>query len=220
MNRLAFFFLIVCLVSTYNANSFSKEYGNPVNVNMLINVVDMKWHEVDTTYLRHPVTESLSCGLEKWREFFQELGVVDFVQINQVDKTVSDISHIIFKNLRWERDLISTESIAKDWESQELVHFISPLSKNYMQQSCMYLLEIFDTLWDSCFSNKVMGYCNPNSGGDSKPFKSSFMSSISDVQWVVSVMDDELHYPKDLFYDCEAVRSILGASAPYAVPKV
>ena len=46
------------------------------------------------------------------------------------------------------------------------------------------------------------------------------MSSISDVQWVVSVMDDELHYPKDLFYDCEAVRSILGASAPYAVPKV
>nr|POE62218.1 hypothetical protein CFP56_39544 [Quercus suber] len=35
---------------------FSAEYGNPVNVNMLINVVDMKWHEVDTTYLRHPVT--------------------------------------------------------------------------------------------------------------------------------------------------------------------
>ena len=35
---------------------FCEEYGNPVNVNMLINVVDMKWHEVDTTYLRHPVT--------------------------------------------------------------------------------------------------------------------------------------------------------------------
>ncbi|KAK7851228.1 hypothetical protein CFP56_042716, partial [Quercus suber] len=199
---------------------FSKEYGNPVNVNMLINVVDMKWHEVDSTYLRHPVTESLSCGLEKWREFFQELGVVDFVQINQVDKTVSDISHIIFKNLMWERDLISPESIAKDWESHELVHLISVLSKNCMQQSCIYLLEIFDTLWDSCFSDKVMGYCNINSGGDSKPFKSSFMSSISDVQWVVSGTDDELHYPKDLFYDCEAVRSILGASAPYAVPKV
>ena len=65
-----------------------------------------------------------------------------------------------------------------------------------------------------------MGYCNINSGRDSKPFKSSFMSSICDVQWVVSSMDDELHYPKDLFYDCEAVHSILGASAPYAVPKV
>ncbi|XP_030968626.1 protein NO VEIN-like [Quercus lobata] len=172
------------------------------------------------TVLRHTVTESLPCGLEKWREFFQELGVVDFVQINQVDKTVSDISHIIFKNLMWERDLNSPESIAKDWESHELVHLISVLSKNCMQQSCIYLLEIFDTLWDSCFSDKVMGYCNINPGGDSKPFKSSFMSSISDVQWVVSGMDDELHYPKDLFYDCEAVHSILGASAPYAVPKV
>ncbi|XP_050285644.1 protein NO VEIN-like isoform X2 [Quercus robur] len=199
---------------------FSKEYGNPFNVNKLINVVDMEWHEVDTTYLRYPVTESLSCGLVKWREFFQEIGVVDFVQINQVDKTVSDLSHINFKNLMWERDLISPESIAKDWESRELVHLISVLSKNGMQQSCIYLLEIFDTLWDSCFSDKVMGYCNPNSSGDSKPFKSSFMSSICDVQWVVSSMDDELHYPKDLFYDCEAVHSILGASAPYAVPKV
>ena len=69
MNRLAFFFLIVCLVSTYNANSFSKEYGNPVNVNMLINVVDMKWHEVDSTHLRHPLTESLSCGLENGGNF-------------------------------------------------------------------------------------------------------------------------------------------------------
>ena len=198
---------------------FSKEYGNPVNVNKLINGVDMKWHEVDTTYLRHPVTESLSCGLMKWREFFQEIGVVDFVQTNQVDKTVADISHIIFKNL-WERDLISPESTAKDWESHELVHLISLLSENGMKQSCMYLLEIFDTLWDSCFSDKATGYCNPNSGGDSKPFKSSFMSSICEVQWVVSSMDDELHYPKDLFYDCDAVRSILGASAPYAVPKV
>ena len=94
---------------------------------------------------------------------------MDFVQINQVDKTVSDISHIIFYNLTWERDLISPESIARYWESQELVHLISVLSKNCMQQSCIYLLEIFDTLWDSSFSDKVMGCCNPNSGGIANP---------------------------------------------------
>ncbi|KAK7854735.1 hypothetical protein CFP56_031056 [Quercus suber] len=57
------------------------------------------------------------------------------------------------------------------------------------------------------------------SGGDSN-LQVFFYEQHSDVQWVVSGMDDELHYPKDLFYDCEAVRSILGASAPYAVPKV
>jgi hypothetical protein len=199
---------------------FSKAYGNPVNVNKLLNVVDMKWHEVDTSYLRHPVTESLSCGPTKWREFFLEIGVMDFVQILQVHKTVADISPTIFRNLMQKRDLISPESIVKDWESNELVHLISLLSKKGMRKSCIYLLEVFDTLWDGCFSDKATGYCSPKSGGDSKPFKSSFMSSICDVQWVASSMDDELHYPKDLFYDCDAVRSILGASAPYAVPKV
>jgi hypothetical protein len=199
---------------------FSREYGNPVHVNKLINVVDMKWHEVDTTYLRHPVTKSFSCGVMKWREFFQEIGIMDFVQILQVDKTVGDISPTIFRNLMWEKDLISPESIVKDWESDELVHLISLLSKNGMRQSCIYLLEVLDTLWDGCFSDKATGYYYPKSGGDRKPFKSSFMSSICDVQWVVSSMDDELHYPKDLFYDCDEVRFVLGDSAPYAVPKV
>ncbi|KAK3187922.1 hypothetical protein Dsin_027483 [Dipteronia sinensis] len=41
-----------------------------------------------------------------------------------------------------------------------------------------------------------------------------------DIRWAVSSLDTELHYPKDLFHDCDAVRSILGASAPYVIPKV
>ncbi|KAG6731183.1 hypothetical protein I3842_01G116900 [Carya illinoinensis] len=199
---------------------FSKEYGNPVDVNKLANVVDMKWLEVDPSYLRHPVTESLTSGLMKWRAFFQEIGVMDFVRILEVDKTIADISPTIFKNIMCERNLISPESIVKDWESHELVHLIAMLSKSGLQQSCIFLLEVLDTLWDGYFSNKVTGYCSPKSGGDSKPFKSSLLSSICDVQWIVSSMDNELHYPKDLFYDCDAVRMILGAYAPYAVPKV
>jgi hypothetical protein len=55
---------------------------------------------------------------------------------------------------------------------------------------------------------------------DRKPFKSSFISSICDAQWVVSTMDDALHYPRDLYHDCDAVRSVLGSSAPFSVPKV
>ncbi|KAM7258880.1 hypothetical protein ACFE04_014621 [Oxalis oulophora] len=49
---------------------------------------------------------------------------------------------------------------------------------------------------------------------------SSLVRNISNVEWVASSMDGKLHYPKDLFHDCLAVRSILGASAPYATPKV
>ncbi|CBI17221.3 unnamed protein product, partial [Vitis vinifera] len=144
-----------------------------------------------------------SCTNCRWRGFFQALGVTDFVQIVQVEKNVSDISHMILKNEMWDRDLISHGTIAKDWESPEL-----------------NLLDVLDTLWDDCFSDKVSGYCNFKSSGDRKPFKSSLMTSICDFQWIASSMDDELHYPKDLFYDSDEVHLVLGSSAPYALPKV
>ncbi|RVW76054.1 hypothetical protein CK203_049138 [Vitis vinifera] len=151
---------------------FSKEFGNTIDVNRFINATNMTWHVVDIAYLKHPITESLSCGLMKWRGFFQALGVTDFVQIVQVEKNVSDISHMILKNEMWDRDLISHGTIAKDWESPELVQLLSILSKTGDQEA-----------------------------------------------WIASSMDDELHYPKDLFYDSDEVHLVLGSSAPYALPK-
>ncbi|KAJ7015719.1 hypothetical protein NC653_004883 [Populus alba x Populus x berolinensis] len=88
-----------------------------------------------------------------------------------------------------------------------------------MENACKYLLEVLDTLWDDNFSDKATIYYDLKSSDNGRSFKSSFISKICDFQWVVSCMDNELHYPKDLFYDCDAVRSILGASAPYALPK-
>ncbi|GAV66160.1 DUF3883 domain-containing protein [Cephalotus follicularis] len=199
---------------------FSKEFGNPVSISKLINNVDIIWHEVDIIYLKHPTTESFSCGLMNWRKFLQEIGITDFVQIVQVDKSIADIFHTISESAMLERDLIFSGLVAKDWESYELVHLLSVVSTSGNLESCKYLLEVLDSLWDDCFCDKATGYCNFSSSGDSRPFKSSFMRSICGVQWVASSMDDKLYYPKDLFHDCDAVRSILGAAAPYAVPKV
>ena len=199
---------------------FSKEFGNTIDVNRFINATNMKWHMVDIAYLKHPISESLSYGLTKWRQFFQALCVTDFVQIVQVEKSVSDISHMILKNEMWDRDLISHGSTAKDWESPELVQLLSILSKTGNRESCKNLLDVLDTLWDACLSDKVTGYCNFKSIGDTKPFKSSFMTSICNFQWIASSMDEQLHYPKDLFHDSDEVRSVLGSSAPYALPKV
>ncbi|KAK3187916.1 hypothetical protein Dsin_027477 [Dipteronia sinensis] len=205
--------------STEVSIHFGKDFGNPVDVNKLINSLDIKWHEVDISYLEHPTTESLSYGLIKWRSFFQEIGVTDFVQVVQVDKSVADISLSISRDI-WKTELISPRSTAKDWESIELVHLLSLLSTSINRESCKYLLEILDTLWDDHYSAKTSGYCNFKPSGDGTPFKSSFICNIHDIQWAVSSMDTELHYPKDLFHDCDAVRSILGASAPYVIPKV
>ncbi|KAI9194556.1 hypothetical protein LWI28_007060 [Acer negundo] len=215
--------------STEVSIHFGKEFGNPVDPNKLINSLDIKWHEVDNSYLEHPATKSLSFGslsygslsygLIKWRSFFQEIGITDFVQVVQVDKSVADISLTISRDIG-DTELISPRSTAKDWESIELVHLLSLLSTSVDRESCKYLLEILDTLWEDCYSAKTIGYCNFKPSGDGTPFKSSFLCNMQDIQWAVSSMDTELHYPKDLFHDCKAVRSIFGASAPYVVPKV
>lgn len=198
---------------------FSKEYGNPVNAKMLADVVNMKWPEIDVNYLKHPVCESLSCGLENWREFFEKIGITDFAQVVQVDKSIADVSNFNFQNLMLDKGLISPDLSVKDWESPELVQLLTLLSKSGRKENCKHLLEILDTLWDDYYIDKSRSYFS-KSGGDNYPFKSTFMHNICEMQWVASTMDEELHYPKDLFHDCEEVRMILGASAPYAVPKV
>ncbi|CAI0437020.1 unnamed protein product [Linum tenue] len=199
---------------------FSNDFGNPIDGRKFSNVLGMEWHEVDVTYLTHPSNGSLPGALTKWREFLMEIGITDFVQVCQTDRKIGDLSGPSIKELMSDVKLISPEFIAKDWESKELVQLLFLLSTNGDVQCCKYLLEILDKLWDDSFSDKVTAYCNGNTSDNSRPFKSSFISSLHDARWVVSSMDNELHYPKDLFCDCDTVRSILGPFAPYAIPKV
>nr|GMD63047.1 uncharacterized protein LOC109178973 isoform X2 [Ipomoea batatas] len=198
---------------------FSKEYENPIDMKQLVVGISVEWLEVHNIYLKHPITQLLPGGISKWRNFFMELGITDFVQIVQVEKSIADLSPIVLQNITWDKDLISGGSNVKDWESTELVHLLSQLSANHDKEKSKHLLEILDSLWDDCFSDKVKGFFF-SSNGEKKVFESSFASSLCNTRWIVSRMDDELHHPKDLFYDCEAVHSILGAFAPYAVPKV
>ncbi|KAE8650296.1 protein NO VEIN [Cucumis sativus] len=198
---------------------FSKEYGNPIDLNKLLSV-EMNWHEVADTYLKHPVTNSLSCGLTKWRNFFQEIGINDFVHVVEVNRSIANMPHDIMVNRKWDPEIIFSGAMVKDWESPELTHLLTMLATHGNKESCKYLLEVLDTLWNDHLSDKVVGCCISKSGDSSKQFQSAFMNSICDAQWVVSSVDKKGHYPKDLYYDCDAVRSILGASAPYALPKV
>lgn len=199
---------------------FSNEFGNRVNINKLVNIMNVKWYEIDISYLRHPISKSITSAPTKWREFFQELGITDFVKVVQVEKSLGEMFNSFFKDSMSEIDMISPGSSAKDWESLELVNLLSLLSRDQNRNACQYLLEVLDMLWDTCFSDKAIGYYTSTSTSDRKPFKSSFMSSICDVPWIVSTMDNELHCPKDIFHVCDEVHSILGTSAPYAVPKV
>ncbi|GFP80685.1 hypothetical protein PHJA_000211800 [Phtheirospermum japonicum] len=198
---------------------FSQEFGNLVDVNRLITGMDMRWHEIDTAYVKHSITKSISDGVLKWRIFLKELGITDFVQVVHVEKSVPDLSPANSKDVVHVKDIMSTDLIAKNWESEELFHILSWLSTKNDGEKSKYLLEILDRLWDDYFSDKVTGYYI-GSAGERRSFKSSFITILQDFPWVASNINSKLHYPKALFHDCIAVNSVLGGSAPYTVPKV
>lgn len=199
---------------------FSKEFGNFIDIKKLIDDTDIKWNEIDSIYLKHPVFQSLSWRMLKWREFFQELGVDDFVQVVPVQKKAADVFSANLRSMLPCRNEAAFELFVKDWESVELVQLLLALSSKKHLEKCKYLLEVLDKMWDGCFSAKAKGYTLSQSKEDTKAFKSSFMGSILSFKWVASSMDNKVHYPNDLFHDCEAVQSILGTLAPYAIPKV
>ncbi|CAN4120815.1 unnamed protein product [Withania somnifera] len=197
---------------------FGKEFDNPIDISKLIHALDFEWHEIEDIYLKHPINKLLSEGVLKWRKFFLEIGITDFVRVLQVEKRISDVCSV-HTNATWDKDVISRGSIAKDWVSEEFVDLLSRLSLARDKQKSKYLLEVLDSLWDDDFSDKVTGFYF-TSTGERKSFESSFTKILRDVQWLASSMDDELHFPRELFHDCEAVRSIFGDNAPYAIPKV
>ncbi|MCD7453280.1 hypothetical protein HAX54_020359 [Datura stramonium] len=197
---------------------FGKEFKNPIDMSKLVHALDFEWHEIADIYLKHPINKSLSEGVLKWRKFFQEIGITDFVRVLQVEKSISDVCSV-HMNATWDKDVISRGSIAKDWVSEELVNLLSQLSSTRDKEISKYLLEVLDSLWDDNFSDKVTGFYF-TSTGERKSFDSSFTRILRDVQWLASSMDNELHCPRELFHDCETVRSIFGDNAPYAIPKV
>lgn len=74
-------------------------------------------------------------------------------------------------------------------------------------------------MWDENYSTKARGFIVSRASESKKHVQSSFMKSMQQFRWIASTLDEQLHFSKDLFYDCEAVRSILGDFAPYAVPQ-
>ncbi|XP_010436625.2 PREDICTED: uncharacterized protein LOC104720419 [Camelina sativa] len=198
---------------------FGEEFGNQVNMKKLTKNLDILWPVVDGTYLKHPASKFYACGLKEWRDFFQEIGIADFVQVVQVEKSIAEF-YSVSRCEKYDINLLSPELVVKDWESPELVDLLSLLNKSNGRKGCKYLLEVLDRLWDDCYHDKATVNYYSGTHGVIRSSESSFMRVICDSQWIVSSMDNKLHLAKDLYHDCDDVKSILGLNAPYAVPKV
>ncbi|KAJ0508397.1 putative histidine kinase/HSP90-like ATPase superfamily [Helianthus annuus] len=188
---------------------FNNDFGNHIDIRRLISGIDIKWYEVDKSYLKYS-------SMRNWRKFLKEVGVTDFVQTVRVEKTVS--SQLFLTTMMREKVMIPPGSTVSDWDSQELFDLLANVSLSGDREKCKYLLKVFDKIWDDYFSDKVEAFCNMD--GEVKSFKSSLISVFDEYKWVVSSLDGRLCYPQDLFYHCEAVCSIFGDNACYAIPKI
>ncbi|CAL4936546.1 unnamed protein product [Urochloa decumbens] len=188
---------------------FSKDYGNSVDVGRLLENVEINWIELDSCYLMHRGSKSSPFELDKWRRFFEEMGVTDFVQVVKVEKNSSHVDSSLAK-----------PCTVYDWESPELSGILSIFSSKRCRENCVYLLEILDRFWDGHYSAKARSLTNTTDCGENRTVESSFLKCILSFKWVASTMDEDLHYATDLFYDFENVRSLFGSVAPYAVPQV
>ncbi|WOL09515.1 hypothetical protein Cni_G18268 [Canna indica] len=199
---------------------FSKEYGNSVDIDKLIGKLGLQWLEVDVGYLKHPSTNMISSAAKVWREFLEELGVTDFVQVNCVKKHASDV--LLSGDTVSTEELIIESSFINDWESAELDQMISTFSLKKYRDKCIYLLEVLDTMWDNCYNVKAKAFWFNEASGYKKPIEieSSFMKNMRTIEWIASSMDLELHKSRDLFYSSEEVQSVLGNMAPYVVPQL
>jgi hypothetical protein len=198
---------------------FSKEYGNSVDIGKLLQNVEIGWIELDSCYLMKHGSDLLPSVLKKWRQFFEEMGVTDFVQVVKVEKNISQVDSLIAARIS-QGDMSGTSFTVDDWESPELASILSIFSSKRCRENCIYLLEVLDSFWDDYYSAKAWCLTNVTHCGENKTVESSFMKCIRSFRWIASTVDDDLHYATDLFYDFENVRSLLGSVAPYAVPQV
>ncbi|KAM0850294.1 hypothetical protein ACQ4PT_053148 [Festuca glaucescens] len=194
---------------------FSKEYGNSVDIGKLLQNVEIRWIELDSRYLMNHGSDLLPSVLKRWRQFFEEMGVTDFVQVVKVEKNISQVDSSIAERIS-QGDISVTSFRVDDWESPELANILSIFSSKKCRENCIYLLEVLDSFWDDYYSAKA--WCLTNS--ENKTVESSLMKCIRSFRWIASTVDDDLHYATDLFYDSENVRSLLGSVAPYALPQV
>ncbi|PWA60014.1 histidine kinase-like ATPase, C-terminal domain-containing protein [Artemisia annua] len=174
---------------------FGKGNGNLIDMEKLVSGTDMKCI---------PVVKSLLDGKLKLRKFLEKLEVMDFVKI--VKKANGEKR----KNVRKYKTL--------DYDSQLLKHLLSHVSLNGDRGKGRYFLEVIDSLWVEYISDKIksFGYVD----GKYKPLKSSIKKIFQGVRWLTSSMDNQNHFPKDWYYNCQKVHAVFGDRAPDAIPKV
>ncbi|KAL3693177.1 hypothetical protein R1sor_006828 [Riccia sorocarpa] len=213
---------------------FGTALGNPFDVTKILEGTGMVWIEVSPLYLQLQAIDDEE--VTKWRRFFKELGVTDFVQVLPVEKKFVEKSSSAWSKMPWEGESGNNGGwIVEDWESPELTQILSGAhsanrdSEEKSASASMRLRDRFtnvllalDRLWDDYYNQYCQAVYRPSTASVSwKTFTvSSFSLQLQRFSWVRSSVDEELHPPSKLFRHCDSVKSVLGVHAPYVGPQI
>ncbi|MCO5609950.1 hypothetical protein L7F22_064185 [Adiantum nelumboides] len=207
---------------------FGLEFGCPVDVSKILQGLPISWTEVEAAYLQAFQGWPKEVALVKWRSFFNELGVADFVKLELVEKNLDDKATSIWRDISWEGfDDGGTLVTIRDWECPEAVQILESLCSPSFDLperplQCAQILSLFDVMWEESYCDCAATYWIPSSPG--APCKAttipSFILWLRSFPWIQSSFDGKMYYPKELFHQCSAVEPLLGNNAPYAKPQV
>uniref|UniRef100_A0A0A9HK07 Uncharacterized protein n=1 Tax=Arundo donax TaxID=35708 RepID=A0A0A9HK07_ARUDO len=130
-------------------------------------------------------SDPLLFELKKWRQFFEEMGVTDFVQVVKLEKNVRQVDTSLAGS-HSHGDISVTPCIVYDWESPELASILSAFSSKICRENCIYLLELLDKFWDDYYSAKARSLTNATHCGENKTVESSFLKCIRSFKWIAS----------------------------------
>ncbi|KAI5075193.1 hypothetical protein GOP47_0009269 [Adiantum capillus-veneris] len=177
---------------------------------------------VATGYLEAIQGSSQGELISKWRQFFENLGVLDFVKVKCNSRKLHDKADVFWKRLPEHIKNESSLSV-EDWECPELIEIVEGLcdaccdTPNKLKKLSDFVAA-FDSLWDECYS-KYSASCSEKEGLRVNVLL-SFVLKLRSYAWVQSSFDGKLYKPTQLYHRCAAVESILGVHAPYAVPQM
>ncbi|BFI30056.1 hypothetical protein AXG93_2528s1220 [Marchantia polymorpha subsp. ruderalis] len=208
---------------------FGTVMGNQFDMRKILEGTGVSWIEVSPLYMQLQAIDHEAVA--KWRRFFKELGVTDFVQVVAVEKKIVDKKSSDWCEVPWEGDFgYEGAWFVQDWQSAELTQILTyrqsskeELDSGYnVRERCASVLIALDRLWDDYYYQFCQAFYRPVTASESRRMTtvSSFKLQLQQFSWAMSSLDEELHPPKKLFRVCDDVRNILGAHAPYVLPPI
>ncbi|XP_059167842.1 uncharacterized protein LOC131949848 [Physella acuta] len=152
---------------------FSTAYGTKIDLFHLLPGID--WVLLDSSYLPIPPTQH---DKDTWRSFLQDLGVVEFLKVREVELQVDEI------NMQELADLPDGYTIL-DFQCEEFYNLLN----NNQQPDTLYeqmgqVFELLNREWESQYQNFVCKEIRYKNGKVHKKTQSTFGKQLQSLPWL------------------------------------